>query len=634
MDTTFLEALETTEKGAKRFKIRVISAGVSKNGNYYPPDVLRAAVPLFDGVRVLVRSDEEHLQGKGKDFRNLIGRLKNPRYAEEGAGEIRADLEMMAPDGDIARRLRAAHDSGMSDLFGFSIDAEARAGRGRVNGQNVRTATEITKVKSVDLIVKPGANGGLLDFIEAVENERSNMSEENKATEPADHPAEPKKEEMREAVFESRAQELENKIRMVEARAAARAKIKASNLPEIAKEKLEAHFAACGDFKESEVLEAIQSELDYLAKFTEATVKDLGEGRAAVTKDRLETVSERLDAFFDEGHKDHRQALSFKEAYVDLTGDAKVSGRVENFTEALTSTSFGNVLGDAITRRLVKEYNNKTQLDAWRKFASIVPVSDFREQKRVRMGGYGDLAAVSEAAAYTAVTSPTDDVAKYSASKRGGLEKITLEMIKNDDVGAIRQIPVKLARAAKRTLSKFAFNLIVSNPTLGDSKTLFHADHGNLGSDALSAASFTARRLAMMKQKEAGSNEVLSIPPAFLLVPPELEETAYNLFVRNTNNDPQYVQTVKPEIIPIWYATDADDWYLAADPADITGIEIGFLDGNEEPELFVQDNPTSGSVFTNDQITYKIRHIYGGAVIDYRAFQASIVPVPTPPSGG
>lgn len=131
--------------------------------------------------------------------------------------------------------------------------------------------------------------------------------------------------------------------------------------------------------------------------------------------------------------------------------------------------------------------------------------------------------------------------------------------------------------------------------------------------------------------KEAGSNEVLSIPPAFLLVPPELEETAYNLFVRNTNNDPQYVQTVKPEIIPIWYATDADDWYLAADPADITGIEIGFLDGNEEPELFVQDNPTSGSVFTNDQITYKIRHIYGGAVIDYRAFQGSVV---TQQSGG
>ena len=35
MVTTFLEALETTEKGAKRFKIRVISAGVSKNAAHH-----------------------------------------------------------------------------------------------------------------------------------------------------------------------------------------------------------------------------------------------------------------------------------------------------------------------------------------------------------------------------------------------------------------------------------------------------------------------------------------------------------------------------------------------------------------------------------------------------------------------
>lgn len=614
MDTTFLEALETTEKGAKRFKIRVISAGVSKNGNYYSPAALREAAPLFDGVRVLVRSDEDHIQGKGKDFRNLIGRLANPRFIESTA-EIQADFELIEPNGAIAVKLREAFDGGMTGLFGFSIDAAALAKPVRINGQTVREACKITQVKSVDLIVEPGANGGIIDFIEAVNEEGQTMREKETKEET----------NVQEAAPAITAQEIDDKIRMVEARANAKATIAASSLPDMAKTRLKKHFETLADFKEADVETAIKDELDYLAKFTEANVKDLGAGRTAVTKDRLETVSERLDAFFDEGHKDHRQALSFKEAYVDLTGDAKVSGRIENFTEALTSTSFSNVLGDAITRRLVKEYNNKTQLDAWRKFASIVPVSDFREQKRVRMGGYGDLAAVSEAAAYADVTSPTDDVAKYSASKRGGLEKITLEMIKNDDVGAIRQIPVKLARAAKRTLSKFAFNLIVSNPTLGDSKTLFHADHGNLGSDALSAASFTARRLAMMKQKEAGSNEVLSIPPAFLLVPPELEETAYNLFVRNTNNDPQYVQTVKPEIIPIWYATDADDWYLAADPADITGIEIGFLDGNEEPELFVQDNPTSGSVFTNDQITYKIRHIYGGAVIDYRAFQGSVV---------
>lgn len=126
MGTTFLEALETTEKGAKRFKIRVISAGVSKNGNYYSPAALREAAPLFDGVRVLVRFDEDHIQGKGKDFRNLIGRLANPRFIESTA-EIQADFELIEPNGAIAVKLREAFDGGMTGLFGFSIDAAALA---------------------------------------------------------------------------------------------------------------------------------------------------------------------------------------------------------------------------------------------------------------------------------------------------------------------------------------------------------------------------------------------------------------------------------------------------------------------------------------------------------------------------
>ena len=75
----------------------------------------------------------------------------------------------------------------------------------------------------------------------------------------------------------------------------------------------------------------------------------------------------------------------------------------------------------------------------------------------------------------------------------------------------------------------------------------------------------------------------------------------------------------------MWYWTDANDWYLAADPDDIPCIEVGFLDGREEPELFVQDNPTVGSLFTHDKIAYKIRHVYGGDVLDHRGLYKAAV---------
>ena len=49
-------------------------------------------------------------------------------------------------------------------------------------------------------------------------------------------------------------------------------------------------------------------------------------------------------------------------------------------------------------------------------------------------------------------------------------------------------------------------------------------------------------------------------------------------------------------------------------------IEIGFMDDTREPELFIEDNPSAGSGFSADKIRYKIRHVYGGAVLDFRAF--------------
>ena len=274
----FLEAADVTEKGAKRFKIRVISAGVSKNGNYYSPAALREAAPLFDGARVLVRSDEEHIQGKGKDFRNLIGRLSNPRFVE-GAEEIQADFELIEPNGAIAVKLREAFDNKMTDLFGFSIDASATAKTTRVNGQTVREACKISAVKSVDLIVEPGANGGIIDFIEAINNEGQTMSDKEKTAEQTASVSTP-------APTVSAA-DIDNKIRMVEARANAKAAIAASSLPEMAKTRLKKQFEALADFKECDVENAIKDELDYLAKFTEATVSDLGTGRAAVREEAL-----------------------------------------------------------------------------------------------------------------------------------------------------------------------------------------------------------------------------------------------------------------------------------------------------------------------------------------------------------
>ena len=76
---------------------------------------------------------------------------------------------------------------------------------------------------------------------------------------------------------------------------------------------------------------------------------------------------------------------------------------------------------------------------------------DFKQQSRVRFGAFGSLPVVAEDTAYTAVTL-TDSAATYVPQKRGNLVTVSREVIINDDLQAIKQIPTKLAVAAAYTL--------------------------------------------------------------------------------------------------------------------------------------------------------------------------------------
>ncbi|MFG1402341.1 hypothetical protein [Xanthobacter sediminis] len=157
---------EAQNASASRFAVRIINAGTSLNKNVYPDAALRAAVPLFDGVRVFVKSDAEHLSGGGKDVRNLIGRIVEPKYAPPAAGRpagINGVIEVIDPADPVARGMAEAARRGMSDLFGLSIDAEAE---GRRQGQT-RVVTRFIKVRSVDVIVDPGAGGAVIGVTEA-----------------------------------------------------------------------------------------------------------------------------------------------------------------------------------------------------------------------------------------------------------------------------------------------------------------------------------------------------------------------------------------------------------------------------------------------------------------------------------
>jgi hypothetical protein len=325
-----------------------------------------------------------------------------------------------------------------------------------------------------------------------------------------------------------------------------------------------------------------------------------------------------------------------KRWYTELTGDHDMTGKVGQgrLTESLTTTTFAEIMGDSITRAMLANYR-QLGLDTWRQFVRVNRVNDFRTQRRQRMGGYGNLPAVNQGAPYLSMTTPGDEEATYAPSKRGGTEDLTIEAIANDDLNALREIPRRMSRAAAQTLHEFIYDFFATAAGVGitmtyDATALFHANHTNTSTVALSQAELTARRNAMLKQTDMSNSKRLGIRPRFLLVPIDLEQLAYELTESDkkpagNNNEPNFTRRFGLNTIVVEYWTDATNWYLVADPADSPTIEVGFFNGQEEPELLIQDQPTNGNVFAADKITYKIRHIYGGTVVDHRAFQGNIV---------
>jgi hypothetical protein len=652
----FLEALEPN---GSVVDVLLIQAGVSQNRREYPAHVLREAVPLFEGARAFAASGPDH-NANERGVKSLVGWYSNVRYVtgielpNGGTTEgIAAHFNVLESASWLRGTLADALKRGKPDLVGFSIvgDGSVSVIREAKSRRPIHRVVRIDSIESVDVVVNPAAGGVSLRLVASKENSTMDWSKltqaeavaglangtilpdelkENRpdlyeATQTPEPTPEPKPEPTPEPKPElvGVAESLEARLTSVLVESA----LATVTLPDASKQRIRETTAGLS-LDQAAISQAIKSEADYVAQLNPTLIRDAG-ARVVDMKDEKDTITESVAKILTGESND-----SFRQVYVDLTGDRDFTGRYQEggrLTESIVSSTFAEIMGDSITRAMLREYG-MPGIDFWRPLVDVVPKRDFRTERRIRMGGYGDLPAVLQGDPYVALTSPTDEEATYNISKRGGTEDLTLEAIANDDLGVIRRIPRALGRAAARTLHKFVFGFISTNPVIYDGLALFVAGHNNIGTGVLNAANLAAGRLAMVKQTEYGAGgERLGISPKYLVVPPELEQVAYELTttdreVGSANNTLNFARTFGLQVVVVPWLTDTNNWYLVASPADVPTIEIAFFNGREEPELFLQDSPTVGTVFSNDKLTWKIRHIYGGAVLDFRGFYGAIVP--------
>lgn len=608
-----IEAKGTAADGGRIFRVRIIKYGDSLNARRYPEAVMRAAASMYEGAKAYDRHRSEAEMRSGT-IQGLVGYFAGVAAEPDG---LYADLRLLPSAGHAAEALDAtlaSQSTGREPLIGLSHDVLAAFRTVTENGVQMQEATEIVRVNSADLVADPAAGGMVARMV---------ANNDPTGTAAADA-----------AVLHD--------VSTGRGRAVVAQEVAARGLAAETTEHLIKMLPP--RFSEAQLGAAIDA-----VKAAEAAVerRGLAPSVVQVTKEARDKKRGALDAFFGLPNAASPPYRSLREAYIDFSGtvprflDEDLNMRImadssvrydasRRTAESLDTTSWAQALGDSISRRMIAEYALPT-LQAWRQIVSSIATGiDFRTQRLPRVGGYGTLPVVNAGAPYQPLTSPPDEEVLYSVSKRGGTEDLTLEMIANDDIRAIRRIPVALGRAAAQTLYRFVFDLMPSNAAVSyDGVPLFHASHNNLDNPAvLAQATLTAARKKMRKQARYGdAADILSIIPRWLIVPTDLEEVAFQLTqsvsaIPASSNDPADRPNINAGVDPIVidYYSDVNDWYMIADPSMCPTIEVGFYGSTPDPELFTQSDPNVGSMFNADVLTFKIRHAYSGAVLDHRAF--------------
>lgn len=326
-----------------------------------------------------------------------------------------------------------------------------------------------------------------------------------------------------------------------------------------------------------------------------------------------------------------------------------ISGRKPAYMlrEVMTTSDFPLLFGDILDRQLLANYVEWPSV--WQTYCARKTVPDFRNVSRFAIDGAETvLAGVPELTAYPAA-SLTETRYQYHVNKYGRRLPFSWEAMIDDNLDALKDIPQRFGRAAKRSEDWFATCLHVGAG--GPDGTYYTNAHLNriaiaagalVNNPAISIAGLQAGYQKLAAMVDTGGDPVV-IDGVILEVPPALEVTTRNILnaIQLWINVNAAAGTAEQNIVtenwmrnkttlvvnpylPIRdLVTGNSAWYLHATPTSgRPAFEMGFLRGHEQPEIFIKQpnaqrvggggvNPLDGD-FDTDSVEYKVRHVFGG----------------------
>lgn len=289
-----------------------------------------------------------------------------------------------------------------------------------------------------------------------------------------------------------------------------------------------------------------------------------------------------------------------------------------------TTGDFPSLLGGVGSRRLRAAYESSpSTYQLWARRAANL--QDFRITNVLGVGGAPELKKLNEAGEYTYGTI-SEDATGYRAFSYGRAIAMTRQLFVNDDLNAFDRLLTRFGESARRLENRLVYDQITGNPAMQDGKSLFHADHGNLlaATSTLTLENMGKLRTQMRKQKDFDGKTQLNLAPAYLIVPSELEQTAYAFTSSNytpakltdVNEFRQGGRTaVEPIVEPILDEVSTAAWFMAARSGQIDTVEFAYVDGSEgvRTETFASEDI--------DGVKVRATLDFAAKVIDWRGLQ-------------
>lgn len=154
-NVNLLEGAIPVEQEDGTFAIKnftIIKAGLSANRNYYPPDVLRRDLKVFEGVQI--RTDHPS-PNREASVRDIIGKIVKPRWSESDKA-VRGDAIFSSVEKDLMTKVkeRLIGDTSIN-AFGTTLLEKGP------DGKTQRRIRALNSANSVDLVCEASAGGTL-----------------------------------------------------------------------------------------------------------------------------------------------------------------------------------------------------------------------------------------------------------------------------------------------------------------------------------------------------------------------------------------------------------------------------------------------------------------------------------------